>query len=273
MSSTLDPTEFAWLCAFLRAESALSIDAGKDYLVTTRLTPLLKEFGLSTLSELVVRLKRRPIAAVHQRVIEAMTTNETSFFRDVHPFDTLRNQVLPEVVKKRGTAGLNIWCAASSTGQEPYTIAMVLHEAFPEVAARSRILCTDINQLVLERTKQGVYSQLEVNRGLPALKLVKYFDRRGTEWQVKEVLRRMVDTRLMNLAVPWIGVPIMDIVFVRNVLIYFDVETKRQIVGRIRRNMTMDGALFVGGAESLLNIDNDFARASLGKSLIYKRAA
>src|SRR5688500_9382028 len=115
MSPSLDPTEFAWLCAFLRAESALSIDASKDYLVTTRLTPLLKDLGLSTLSELVVRLKRRPMAAIHQRVIEAMTTNETSFFRDVHPFDTLRNQVLPEIVKKRGNGGLNIWCAASST--------------------------------------------------------------------------------------------------------------------------------------------------------------
>lgn len=273
MSPSLDPQEFAWLCTFLRTESALIIDQSKEYLVTTRLSPVLKEFKLGTLSELVTALKKRPMAAVHQRVIEAMTTNETSFFRDMHPFESLRNDILPELVKKRGGAGLNIWCAASSTGQEPYTIAMVLRETFPDVAARSKILCTDINTVVLDRTKQGIYTQLEVNRGLPAPLLLKYFDRKGAEWQVKEELRRMIDTRIMNLAIPWAGVGMMDIVFIRNVLIYFDVETKKSIVGRIRKNMAMDGFLFLGGAESLLNIDSDFARTTAGKSTLYKRAA
>lgn len=273
MSPSLDPQEFAWLCTFLRNESAIIIDETKEYLVTTRLAPVLKELGLKALSELLTQLKRRPLTAVHQRVIEAMTTNETSFFRDLHPFDTLRNDILPELVKKRGGAGLNIWCAASSTGQEPYTIAMVLREAFPDVAARSKILCTDINNTVLERTKQGLYTQLEVNRGLPAPLLLKYFDRKGQEWQVKEELRRMIDARVMNLAIPWSGVAMMDIVFIRNVLIYFDLETKKSIIGRIRKSMAVDGFLFLGGAESLLNIDNDFARTMAGKSTLYKRAA
>ena len=273
MSPPLDPQEFTWLCTFLRTESALVIDEAKEYLVNTRLSPVLKELGIKSLSELVAQLKRRPMNKIHQRVIEAMTTNETSFFRDLHPFESLRNDILPDLIKKRGGAGLNIWCAASSTGQEPYTIAMVLREAFPDVAARSRIFCTDINTLVLERTKAGLYTQLEVNRGLPAPMLVKYFERKGQQWHVKEELRRMIDTRVMNLAIPWTGVAMMDIVFIRNVLIYFDVETKKSIVGRIRKSMATDGYLFLGGAESLLNIDNDFARTTVGKSTLYKRAA
>jgi len=273
MSPSLDPQDFSWLCSFLHDESALVIDEHKEYLVNTRLAPVLKELGIPTLTELVARLKRRPLSNVHQRVIEAMTTNETSFFRDIHPFDTLRNDILPEIIKRRGGAPLNIWCAAASTGQEPYTIAMILREAFPDVAARTKILCTDINNPVLERTKQGMYTQLEVNRGLPVALLVKYFERRGSDWQVKEELRRMIEIRAMNLAIPWAGVPPMDIVFIRNVLIYFDVETKKTIVGRIRRNMAMDGFLFMGGAETLLNIDNDFARTTAGKSTLYRRAA
>jgi len=273
MPPALEPADFVWLCTFLRTESALVIDESKEYLVTTRLSPILRELGIASLPELVVQLKRRPMTTVHRRVIEAMTTNETSFFRDVHPFETLKNQVLPDLVRRRGSAGLNIWCAASSTGQEPYTIAMVLRDMFPDVAARSRIYCTDINTLVLERTRQGLYTQLEVNRGLPAPMLVKYFERKGSEWQVREELRRMIDTRVMNLAVPWTGMPTMDIVFIRNVLIYFDVPTKKQIITRIRSNMAMDGYLFLGGAETLLNIDDNFARSHEGKSTLYKRAA
>ncbi|MBX7078323.1 MAG: protein-glutamate O-methyltransferase CheR [Nannocystaceae bacterium] len=273
MAPALDPQDFNWLCTFLRTESALVIDESKEYLVTTRLHPVLKEFGIATLTDLIGRLRQRPLGKVHQRVIEAMTTNETSFFRDVHPFDTLRDEILPELARKRGAAPLNIWCAAASTGQEPYTIAMVLREKFPDVAARTKILCTDINQTVLERTKNGIYSQLEVNRGLPAPLLLKYFDRKGSEWQVKPELSRMIETRILNLAAPWVGIPPMDIVFIRNVLIYFDVETRRSIVGRIRKNMAMDGFLFVGGAETLLNIDNDLTRATAGRSTLYRRAA
>lgn len=273
MTTALEPHDYQWLCTFLRDESALIIDESKEYLVTTRLHPVMKQFSVASLPDLVRKLRQRPMAAIHQAVIEAMTTNETSFFRDLHPFETLRNDILPELVRKRGSNGLNIWCAASSTGQEPYTIAMVLRDAFPDVAAKSKILCTDINATVLARTAEGKYSQLEVNRGLPATMLVKYFERAGTEWQVKAELRRMIETRLLNLASPWTGIPPMDIVFIRNVLIYFDVETRRGIIGRIRRNMSMDGFLFVGGAETLLNIDSDLTRTTAGRSTLYKRAA
>ena len=271
MINTLDQADFAWFCEFLRSESAIVIDATKEYLVDTRLSPLLKELKLDSLGALIAQLKKRPINTVHQKVIEAMTTNETSFFRDVHPFETLKKDVLPDIIKKRGSGPLNIWCAASSTGQEPYTIAMVIRDAFPDVASRTKILCTDINQVVLDRTKKGVYSQMEVNRGLPVQMLVKFLDRKGTEWTVKDELRRMIDARIMNLAVPWSSIPPMDIVFIRNVLIYFDMETKKDIIGRIRRSMTPDGILFLGGGETLINIDSGFDRINAGKSTIYRR--
>lgn len=271
MTTQCDTRDFSWFCSFLRTESAIVIDETKEYLVTSRLAPILKELGLADLSALVGKLRTSSKGPVHQKVIEAMTTNETSFFRDLHPFEALKSEVLPAAIAKNGGVGLNIWCAASSTGQEPYTIAMVLRDAFPDVAARSRILCTDINQTVLDRTKEGRYSQLEVNRGLPATLLLKYFTRTGANWQVVEDLRRMIDTRVMNLAIPWTGVPTMDIIFIRNVLIYFDLEAKKDIVGRLRRSLAMGGALFVGGAETLLNIDDGFSRNVVGKSTVYRR--
>lgn len=271
MTLTCDRGDYDWFCSFLRAESAIVIDDSKEYLVTTRLAPILKELGLADLGGLVTKLRTTVKGPVHQKVVEAMTTNETSFFRDLHPFDALRTDVFPAAIAKNAGVGLNIWCAASSTGQEPYTIAMVLREAFPDVAARSRILCTDINQVVLDRTKQGRYSQLEVNRGLPASLLIKYFTREGTDWKVKEELRRMIDARIMNLAVPWLGVPTMDVIFIRNVLIYFDLDAKRDIVRRLRKCLTMGGALFVGGSETLLNIDDGFTRTLVGKTTVYRR--
>lgn len=273
MADALDPEDFRWFCAFLRDESAIIIDSSKEYLVPTRLPPVLKEFGLASFKDLVVALKRRPMAAVHHRTIEAMTTNETSFFRDIHPFETLKNDILPDLVRKRSSAGLNIWCAASSTGQEPYTIAMILHDTYPDVAAKTRIFCTDINATVLARTAEGKYSQLEINRGLPANLLIKHFERHGTEWRAKEYLRKMMDTRVMNLATPWGVLPPFDVVFLRNVLIYFELETRKSIVRRVRQSMAMDGYLFLGGAETLLNVDADFTRTAAGKSTLYRRAA
>lgn len=270
---SLRPDDFHWLCQFLREESAIIVDASKEYLVLTRLPPVLKELGIPTFEALVAQLRRRPLGPVHQRVIEAMTTNETSFFRDIHPFETLRNDVLPDLVRKRGGAGLRIWCAAAATGQEPYTIAMVLREAFPDVAAKSTILATDINTKVLERTAEGRYSQLEVNRGLPAAMLLRYFERHGAEWQARRELRGMIETRVMNLAVPWNGIPQMDVVFLRNVLIYFDVEVRKSVVTRVRQNMVPEGYLFVGGAETLLNVDSALVRSIAGKSTLYRRAA
>jgi chemotaxis protein methyltransferase CheR len=270
---TCDRRDYDWFCAFLRAESAIVIDDSKEYLVTSRLAPILKELGLDCFGGLVALLRTDRKGVLHQKVVEAMTTNETSFFRDLHPFDALRSNVLPAAIAKNGTGTINIWCAASSTGQEPYTIAMVIREAFPDVASRTRILCTDINEVVLERTKQGRYSQLEVNRGLPASLLIKYFTREGANWQVKDELRRMIDARVMNLAVPWLGLPTMDVVFIRNVLIYFDMDAKRDIVARLRKSLCIGGSLFVGGSETLLGVDSGLARTVFGKTTVYQRTA
>src|SRR5690348_7230774 len=191
-----------------------------------------------------------------REVVEAMTTNETSFFRDVHPFETLRTKVLPELVQVRGPGrALRIWCAAASTGQEPYSIAMLLREHFPAAAATVQLVATDINRAVLARAQSGVFRQLEVNRGLPAAMLIKYFEKSGLDWQLKPEIRRMVTFAEANLLEQWPIVGEQDIVFMRNVLIYFDVPTKRRILARVREAMANDGVLFLGGAETTTGID------------------
>ena len=228
--------------------------------------------GLGTIDELLHKLRGEPHGAISTRVVEALTTNETSFFRDVHPFEALRTQLVPELLKKRATEKtLNLWCAASSSGQEPYTIAMVLKDGFPELATwRVRFLATDISQEMLRRSREGVYSQLEVNRGLPAKYLVKYFDKRGADWQIKKELRDSIEFSELNLARPFPAMPLLDIVFIRNVLIYFNQETKRDILRRVRRVLAPDGALFVGSSESPVHFDDGFDPVTFEKSVYFR---
>ena len=201
-----------------------------------------------------------------------MTTNETYFFRDQHPFDALAKAVLPQMIEKRmGRRALTLWCAACSSGQEPYTIAMVLREKFPELESWDvRILCTDISSEMLDRTRSGRYSQIEVNRGLPATMLIKYFGKVGTEWVVHEPLRRLLDVRALNLAGPWPSLGQIDIVFMRNVLIYFDVGTKSTILENTARSLAPDGVLFLGGAETTINLTASFRRVAVGPSTYYE---
>jgi chemotaxis protein methyltransferase CheR len=206
------------------------------------------------------------------QVIEAMTTNETSFFRDVHPFQALSDTVLPELMRARATErSLNIWCAAASSGQEPYSIAMLLDDALVgRPGWRVRLLATDISQQMLDRTREGIYSQLEMNRGLPAQRLVKHFTRVGTHWQISENLRRMVECRLLNLDAAWPMMPQMDLIFLRNVLIYFDIPTKQRILARVKKVLRPDGYLFLGGAETTLNLDAGFERVQIGNAPAYR---
>ena len=260
MTTTLAPPDFDFVCQLVRRRSAIVLEPGKEYLVEARLSPLAKELGFGDPTELVAQL-RRDTGPLADRVTEAMTTNETSFFRDIVPFDLLRQEVLPELVVRRATQRrLRIWCGASSSGQEPYTIAMVVDQV-PELAGWDiEILATDLSPEMLDRARSGLYSQLEVNRGLPAQLLVKHFERSGTGYQLKEGLRRSVEFRMLNLAEPWPTLGPFDIVFMRNVLIYFDVETKREIFGRVRRVLAPDGYLFLGAAETTVNIDAGFER-------------
>lgn len=272
---SLSDADFSYVRELVYRQAAIVLEQEKNYLVEARLSPLVRQHGFNSMTELVAQLRSQPSNGLQWNVIEAMTTNETSFFRDVHPFELLKKNVLPELIKKRAALRqLNIWCAAASSGQEPYTILMLLREKFPALATwKLNFLATDISKEMLDRCREGCYSQLEVNRGMPAPLLVKYFQKIGTEWQIKEDLRRMIDFRQMNLAQAWAVLPSMDVIFMRNVLIYFDVETKKTILARVRKTMKPDGYFFLGGAETTLNLDDCFKRVQVDKSAYYQLGA
>lgn len=257
----ITPTEFSHVSRLVRADAGIVLEPGKEYLVEARLTPLARKEGYASLSALIAALT--PGATViRAKVVEAMTTNETSFFRDVEPFTLLRTTILPAVMEaRRASRRIQIWCGASSTGQEPYSIAMTLLE-MPELTTWSvDILATDLSTDVLDRARRGSYSQLEVNRGLPAPLLLKYFQKQGLEWQLHDRVRSMVRFEQLNLMRPLplsVGSP--DIVFLRNVLIYFDPPDKAAILTRIRNVMRPDGYLFLGAAETPRNLDDRFER-------------
>ena len=268
---SIEAADFDYICKVVRESSAIVLEKGKEYLVEARLYPVVRELGLESFPKLVEAVKKGD-AAARTRVVEALTTNETSFFRDIEPFDFLRKDILPEIMKKRAaTRQLTIWCAASSTGQEPYSMAMMLRENFPELTTwKVKIVATDINKEVLERAKRGVFTQLEVNRGLPITYLVKYFEKKGTEFHIKEDIKSMVHYLEMNLARPFTAVVgDIDIVLIRNVLIYFDSDTKKSILGKIRGVMKPDGFLFLGAAETTINLDENFVRRSAGRASCY----
>lgn len=269
---SLAATDFDYISTMVRDRSAIVLERGKEYLIEARLLPLARQRGAGTVAGLVHELRQAPSGPLRDLVVEAMTTNETSFFRDAHPFSALSDHVLPELVRARsGERSLNIWCAACSSGQEPYSIAMLVHDILgADPAWRVRMLATDLSPAMLARTKAGSYSQFEVNRGLPANLLVRHFRRQGLEWQVEEPLRRMIETRLVNLDAELPSMPKMDIIFLRNVLIYFDVPTKRAILARIRRVMRPDGYLVLGGAETTLNLDDSFERVQIGRAPMYR---
>ena len=269
---TITEADFEFISSVVRAESAIVLERGKEYLVESRLLPVAKESGHPTIADLIKQLRRSPMGPLRGQVIEAMTTNETSFFRDVHPFHALSDTVLPELIRARAAErSLNIWSAASSSGQEAYSIAMLVSDALVgQPGWRVRLLATDISQQMLDRTRSGLYSQLEVNRGLPAQRLVKHFTREGTHWQVNEDLRRMVECRLLNLDAAWPMMPSMDVIFLRNVLIYFDIPTKQRILTRVRSLLRPDGYLFLGGAETTLNLDAGFERVQIGNAPAYR---
>ena len=268
----LAEADFSYVCDLVRRKSAIVLEPGKEYLVEARLSSLARDLGIPTVTDLVYKLRNGADPRLPDRVTEAMTTNETSFFRDVQPFDVLRNHVLPELVeRRRHRRSLSVWCAAASSGQEPYTIAMILHE-FPGLAGWDiRLLGTDISVEMLEKARAGRYSQLEVNRGLPATMLIRHFEKHGTEYEIKPHLRSMVEYKAMNLAAPWGNMPEFDIVFLRNVLIYFDVDTKRDIFGRTKRLLRPDGYLFLGAAETTVNLDDGFERAPYERAGCYVR--
>jgi chemotaxis protein methyltransferase CheR len=248
--------DFEFLRAFLKARSGLSLTAEKRYLVESRLGPVCRRFELDDLSELARGLKAGRDADLEKAVVEAMTTNETFFFRDKAPFDVFRDVLLPRYLASRRSSGrLRIWCAAASTGQEPYSLAMLLSEAAPRLAGMQvEIVATDISTDVLEKAKAGLYSQFEVQRGLPIQLLVKYFTQVGDQWQIAPQIRSMVNFRPLNLIKDFGHLGTFDIIYCRNVLIYFDGPMKADVLKRLANSMAPDGALLLGAAETVISL-------------------
>ena len=253
--------------------SGIVLEPGKEYLVESRMHPVLKKHSFEELGELVGALHGPQGRVLEEQIVEAMTTNETSFFRDHHPFETLKTDVLPEIIERNaGKRSLRIWCAACSSGQEPYSIAMTLRENFASALSgwNVKVVGTDISDEMLEKSSKGSYSELEINRGLPAMLMVKYFQRLGLQWQVKPELRELTEFRKLNLVETWSGLGRFDIVFLRNVLIYFDADTKRKILAQLRKVLEPGATLFLGGAETVINFADDFEIRRLGRTVVYR---
>lgn len=265
-------SDFNYIRELVLERSAIVLEDGKEYLVESRIHPVAKTEGFDTIDQLVEALRQNSHNGLQSKVIEALTTNETSFFRDIHPFETLKDVVLPELLKNRESKReLNIWCAASSSGQEPYSIAMLIREHFPALLDwKINFIASDISEKMLDQCRSGKFSQLEVNRGLPASFLVKYFEKNGATWSIKKQFRGMIHFKHINLSRELPYLPRMDLIFLRNVLIYFDIEMKQKILKQLRSILQPDGYLFLGGAETTLNLDESYTRMSVKNSGCYR---
>jgi chemotaxis protein methyltransferase CheR len=268
----LSERDFGYVRRLVQERAAIVLEPSKTYLVESRLLPLAHQHGFSDVQELCAGLRADPASVLHRKVVEAMATNETSFFRDPPVFADLRDAVLPRLVARTGPGRpLRIWSAACASGQEQYSVAMLLCEHAPQLPAdRLHLIASDLSLDVLARAREGRYTQLEVNRGLPATLLVKYFEQRGVDWYVKDTVRRMVEFRDLNLAEPWPPMPFVDLVLLRNVLIYFDVDTRRSVLEKVRRVLRPDGYLLLGSAETTLTLDERFDRAKFDRSIYFQ---
>jgi len=271
-TATLNTHTFEFISKLIRTKAAIVLEPTKAYLVESRLNPVARDNGFDSLEKLVSELQRPGSQKLTQQVVEAMTTNETSFFRDLHPFDALKQQILPELIEKRSKERtLTIWSNACSSGQEVYTIAMIIREHFPELLNwKLKLIASDLSTQILDKARQGSFNQTEISRGLPMPLLIKNFEKKGLVWQIKEDIRKMVDFRVINLVESFPIMPTPDIVFLRNVLIYFAPEMKRDILNKVRKVMKPDGFLFLGGAETTMNLNVAFERTQIGKAVCYK---
>ncbi len=256
----MTPQDFDYLRRLLRERSGLVLAAEKQYLAESRLVPVARRHGMTNLGELIERLRSKSPAALIAEVVEAMTTNETFFFRDKLPFDHFRDTMMPALLAARAREKrIRIWCTAASTGQEPYSLAMLIKGMGAAVAGyRFEIIATDLASEVLEKAKAGIYSQFEVQRGLPVQLLVKFFSQHGESWQLAPELRSMVQFRTLNLLNDFSPLGTFDIVFCRNVLIYFDQDNKIAVLNRIARQMADDGFLVLGAAETVIGLTDAF---------------
>jgi len=267
----MNPHDYDYLTTFLSESSGLALGTGKEYLLESRLTPLAQSFGMADLKELILELRNKKDPRLATAVTESMTTNETSFFRDKSPFEDIKTKVLPTLLDSRKSEKtLRIWCAASSTGQEVYSLLMLLHESFPELLNwELEVVASDIAHTMIDRCKKGIYSQFEVQRGLPTPMLIKYFKQVPEGWQVSEKLRDRVTWRQQNLLNNFAFLGPFDIVLCRNVLIYFELEHKRNVLERVQSVLRPDGYLLLGAAESIVGVTDRFERFRECKSAFY----
>lgn len=267
---SLSQPDFEYVAALVRREASIVLAPGKEYLVEARLIPVARQVGAAGVAEFLADLQRRPNPVNQRKIIDALTTNETSWFRDREPFNALSAVVLPELIKARGTTRkLRLWSAASSSGQEAFSLAITLQENLPP-GWTYEILGSDISTEMIKRAETAQYSQVEVNRGLPASQLVQYFERAGAHWQITPSLRRNVSFQLMNLTAPLPAMPQFDIIFLRNVLIYFDVPTKKTVLRNVARLLRPDGWMFLGAAETTIGIDDSYERVAAGRTSAYR---
>lgn len=251
--------DFDYYRDLLYKESGLAINSEKAYLLESRLTPVVKKMGLNDLTDLTGKLRAGDTLARHN-VVEAMTINETFFFRDTHPFDSLRDVILPTVMKhKPAGSTIRIWCAACSSGQEPYSIGIMLKENAAKFAGyQFEITATDLSEGILDVAKKGKYTQFEVQRGMPITLLVKYFTQDGADWYLKDDIKSMVKFEKFNLLDSMAKFGTIDVIFCRNVLIYFDPETKRKILDELHGRCAKHGFLLLGGAETVVAVTDKF---------------
>ena len=269
---SISASEFAYVRKLVADHAAINLEFGQEYLVESRLAAVAGKYGVGSASEFISRAVTKPSEELKQKIIEAITTNETLFFRDAHPFEALRKDLLPEFLQKNiRERSLAIWCAACSTGQEPYSIALLLREHFPQVLGWDlEILATDLSEEALARAREARYSQFEVNRGLPEALLLKYFLHQGTDWVLHDEVRPMVNFRHLNLARNWPALPQFDLILLRNVLIYFSVPMKQKILAIVRRCLKPNGYLFLGTAETAMNLDAAFEQVQFGRASCYR---
>jgi chemotaxis protein methyltransferase CheR len=269
---SLSRASFEFVRAVLRQRCGHCLEDDKVYLVETRLLPVARRHGFTSVEDLVLRLRSRSSEELLVELVEAMAITETCFFRDGHPFEVLREAVLPELVRRRaGVRRLNIWSAACASGQEPYSVALLLRQHFPDLSGWDvRLIASDLSGAMLERARRGRYSELEISRGLPPELVQAHFEKRENGWQIRDDIRRLVECRPINLSGAWPELPPLDLVLLRNVLIYFDVPTRQQVLGRVRRVLQPGGYLLLGGAETTHSLDDDFIPVSFGRTSFFR---
>ncbi|MCP4150107.1 MAG: protein-glutamate O-methyltransferase CheR [bacterium] len=282
----LNKQDFQLLRDYIHRIIGLAIMDEKQYLIKQRLEPVVKKAGCTTFLEFYQKLKEAPSGHLNKEIVSAITTNETSFFRDIHPFETFSRHILPELFKRiiarkerqyvRTGPKVRIWCAASSTGQEPYCLAILIYESLKHnpreniYAADFSVLATDISPEVLAKAMTGEYDEAEVNRGLPLNLKQRYFHSKGSNWTVKEELHRLVEFKRLNLIEPFTDLGSFDVIFCRNVLIYFDMETRRKIIDQFNHMLTTNGFLVLGSSENLYGLESSFKSTHFGSTIVYR---